>query len=148
MLNKIVCLILLFLEFSHIDYLAHAYRRMDSLAGVVISDKEYPGRAAYALLDKALSEFSQANPAANKPVKFEPLKEYLVKYQDPSKTDQIMRVQQELDDTKVILHKTIESVLQRGEKLDSLVERSETLSGQSKMFYKTAKKNNSCCALM
>lgn len=37
-------------------------------------------------------------------------------------------------------HKTIESVLERGEKLDSLVDRSNALSAQSKMFYKTAKK--------
>jgi hypothetical protein len=37
-------------------------------------------------------------------------------------------------------HKTIESVLQRGEKLDNLVERSNALSMQSKAFYKTAKK--------
>lgn len=68
-----------------------------------------------------------------------------------------MRVQQELDETKIVLvspavsslfdwydgvlqHKTIESVLQRGEKLDNLVERSNALSSQSKMFYKTAKK--------
>jgi len=40
----------------------------------------------------------------------------------------------------MIQHKTIESVLQRGEKLDNLVERSNALSTQSKMFYKTAKK--------
>ena len=70
-----------------------------------------------------------------------------------------MRVQQELDETKIVLvrfkfrprlmasskdkviqHKTIESVLQRGEKLDNLVDRSNALSAQSKMFYKTAKK--------
>jgi len=51
-----------------------------------------------------------------------------------------MRVQQELDETKVVLHKTIESVLQRGEKLDQLVERSDALNAQSKLFYKTAKK--------
>ena len=55
-----------------------------------------------------------------------------------------MRVQQELDETKVVMHKTIESVLERGEKLDNLVERSNALSAQSKMFYKTAKKQNSC----
>jgi synaptobrevin family protein YKT6 len=30
--------------------------------------------------------------------------------------------------------------LERGEKLDNLVERSNALSAQSKMFYKTAKK--------
>jgi hypothetical protein len=51
-----------------------------------------------------------------------------------------MKVQQELGETKVVLHKTIESVLQRGEKLDQLVERSDALSMQSRMFYKTAKK--------
>lgn len=37
-------------------------------------------------------------------------------------------------------HKTIESVLQRGEKINDLVDRSNALSMQSKMFYKTAKK--------
>jgi Synaptobrevin len=51
-----------------------------------------------------------------------------------------MKVQAELDETKIVLHKTIESVLQRGEKLDSLVERSDALSSQSRLFYKTAKK--------
>jgi len=43
-------------------------------------------------------------------------------------------------DGMILQHKTIESVLQRGEKLDNLVERSNALSMQSKAFYKTAKK--------
>jgi len=47
-----------------------------------------------------------------------------------------------------VLHKTIESVLERGEKLDSLVARSDELSSQSKMFYQSAKKQNSCCIVM
>ena len=51
-----------------------------------------------------------------------------------------MKVQAELDETKIVLHKTIESVLQRGEKLDNLVERSDALSAQSRLFYKSAKK--------
>lgn len=34
----------------------------------------------------------------------------------------------------------MESVLQRGERLENLVERSDRLSAQSKLFYKTAKK--------
>jgi len=51
-----------------------------------------------------------------------------------------MRVQAELDETKIVLHKTIESVLDRGQKLDDLVEKSDALSAQSKMFYRTAKK--------
>lgn len=67
---------------------------------------------------------------------FPPLKEYIVKYQDPQQADSIMKIQKELDETKIVLHKTIESVLERGEKIDSLVEKSDGLSAQSKMFYK------------
>lgn len=44
-------------------------------------------------------------------------------------------------------HNTLEAVLQRGEKLDDLVSKSEGLSVQSKAFYKTARKTNSCCSL-
>lgn len=43
-------------------------------------------------------------------------------------------------------HNTIEAVLERGEKLDDLVSKSEMLSLQSKTFYKTARKTNSCCS--
>ena len=43
-----------------------------------------------------------------------------------------MKIQKELDETKIVLHKTIESVLERGEKIDSLVAKSNDLSGQSK----------------
>ena len=46
-----------------------------------------------------------------------------------------MKIQKELDETKITLHKTIESVLERNVKLDDLVNKSEGLSSQSKMFY-------------
>lgn len=66
-----------------------------------------------------------------------------------------MRIQKELDEvclvvclfivdrctdfllqTKITLHKTIEKVLERGEKIDDLVQKSDGLSAQSKMFYR------------
>jgi synaptobrevin homolog YKT6 len=59
-------------------------------------------------------------------------------YQDPAAADE----------TKVILHKTIESVLERGQRLDDLVAKSEDLSMASQMFYKQARKTNSCCTIM
>jgi len=76
---------------------------------------------------------------------FPAMDEYLQKYQDPSAADKITKIQNDLDETTQILHKTIDSVLERGVKLDNLVERSNDLSAQSKMFYKQAKKTNSCC---
>lgn len=47
----------------------------------------------------------------------------------------------------IFQHNTIEAVLERGEKLDDLVAKSEGLSMQSKAFYKTAKKTNACCRM-
>ncbi|KAG6878461.1 palmitoyltransferase [Termitomyces sp. T159_Od127] len=128
------------------NYTAHVYNRggAEQLAAVIITDQEYPVRPAFSLLTKLLDEFtaqipqsSFANPAT---INFPSINTYIQKYQDPRQADTIMRVQQELDETKIVLHKTIESVLQRGEKLDNLVDRSNALSAQSKMFYKTAKK--------
>lgn len=60
----------------------------------------------------------------------------------------IAAVQKELDETMVVMHKTIDSVLQRGETLDSLVAKSDELSYMSKGFYKQAKQQNSCCVVM
>lgn len=52
------------------------------------------------------------------------------------------------DETKIVLHQTIDSVLRRGEKLDALVDKSNDLSLASQMFYKQARKTNSCCRFM
>ena len=70
-------------------------------------------------------------------------------YQDPAQADALCRVQKELDETKVVLHQTLEGLLNRGEKLDDLVSRSDMLSQSSKAFYTTARKTNSwCCTIM
>ncbi|KAG9311347.1 snare-like protein [Chiua virens] len=136
------------------DHVAHVFNRggAEQLAAIVITDQEYPVRPAFSLLTKLLEDFiakvpqsAFSNPSA---VSFPDIQTYIVKYQDPRQADTLMRVQQELDETKIVLHKTIESVLERGEKLDSLVDRSNALSAQTKMFYKTAKKQNSCCVVM
>ena len=91
------------------------------------------------------------------------LKEILARWQDPKSADSIMKVQNELDETKQIVSETLEKILDRGQKLDDLVRylisrincskssssRSNELSEQSKAFYKTAKKTNSwCCSIM
>jgi len=68
--------------------------------------------------------------------------------QDPAQADKLTRIQRDLDETKVVLHKTIESMLERGEKLEALVDKSSDLSMASQMFYKQARKTNSCCKLM
>ena len=96
---------------------------------------------AHQLLSKVVDEFLSAHPRSSfksdppPALPFPQLKEYIVKYQDPAQADSIMKIQRELDETKIELHKTIESLLERGEKIDSLVEKSQGLSAQSKFFY-------------
>jgi synaptobrevin homolog YKT6 len=105
-----------------------------------MSDHEYPALVAHQLLSKVVDEFLSKYPrstfaTSNPTLAFPELKDYIVKYQDPQQADSIMKIQKELDETKIVLHKTIESVLQRGEKIDDLVAKSDGLSAQSKMFY-------------
>jgi len=136
------------------DYLCHVYVRGDSLCTVLISDHEYPQRVAFTLLNKVLDDFTVKYPSFQWPaatensLQFPELSTYLEKYQNPKEADAMTKIQSDLDETKIILHNTIEAVLQRGEKLDDLVEKSEGLSAQSKAFYKTAKKTNSCCIIL
>ncbi|XP_065071425.1 synaptobrevin homolog YKT6-like [Rhopilema esculentum] len=132
------------------EYLCHVFVRNDSLSGVVIADKEYPSRVAFTLIGKLLDEFSAVVPSStwksgNSNFDFQDCEEYLQRFQNPREADPMMRVQSELDETKVIVYNTIEQVLQRGEKLDELVTKSEGLSTSSKAFYTTARKTNSCC---
>ncbi|KAM9697614.1 synaptobrevin homolog YKT6 isoform 1-T1 [Dama dama] len=136
------------------EYLCHVYVRNDSLAGVVIADSEYPSRVAFTLLEKVLDEFSKQVDRINWPtgspdtIQYTGLDSHLSRYQNPREADPMTKVQAELDETKIILHNTMESLLERGEKLDDLVSKSEVLGIQSKAFYKTARKQNSCCAIM
>ena len=74
---------------------------------MIITDHEYPVRPAFSLLTKLLDDFtakipqtSFGNPSA---ISFPEINNYLQKYQDPRQADAIMRVQQELDETKIVL---------------------------------------------
>lgn len=140
------------------DYMCHCYTRQDSLAGVILTDKEYPSRVVYTLISKLLEEYATKHPnwlehqqiaTPNTSENFPALPNWLAKYQDPQQADSLSRVQKELDETKIVLHQTLEGLLNRGEKLDDLVNRSDMLSESSKAFYTTAKKTNSwCCTIM
>ena len=111
------------------SYVAHVHSRpaSDGICGVLVSDTEYPTRVAFSLLNKTLDEFvikipkskyeSQVNRittgGATQPAKgegvlnaqhdFPQAQEYLTRYQDPRQADTIMKVQQELDETKIVL---------------------------------------------
>uniref|UniRef100_A0A6T5VLC8 V-SNARE coiled-coil homology domain-containing protein n=1 Tax=Leptocylindrus aporus TaxID=1398097 RepID=A0A6T5VLC8_9STRA len=139
---------------THESYIVHCYVRGDGLAGTVTSDLEYPARVAFVMLTQMLDDFVQQfgdswkRETRPESMTFPKMEEYLEKFQNPAEADKLSKIQKDLDETTEILHQTIDSVLERGVKLDALVERSDDLSRQSKMFYKQAKKTNSCCIIM
>lgn len=91
------------------EYMCHVYVRADNLAGVVISDHEYPSRVSHTLITKILDEFSEKVPKTSWPtlqerdVAFPQLHTYLTKYQNPREADAMTKIQEDLDETKIIL---------------------------------------------
>lgn len=134
------------------EYRLRCFVRPDNLAGVCVTDQEYEDRVSFTMLSKILEEFSQTvHPSTwptlqEKDCDFKRLPELLKKWQNPREADALMRVQDEVEETKVVLHNTMQSVLERGERLDDLITASENLSDQSKMFYTQARKMNKCCS--
>jgi synaptobrevin family protein YKT6 len=90
------------------EHVVHAYTNLAGLACVIIGDKEYPPRVAFALINRVLEEFTSAFSrdvwlTTSGKLDYPQLKDMLAKYQNPHEADPIMRVQKELDETKIVL---------------------------------------------
>lgn len=135
------------------EYMCHVFVRADSLIGVCLSDQEYPKMVAHKLLTKVLDDFTLTVPrdqwtGGTEVAGFTgSLEIYIKKYMDPCQVDPMMKMEKDLDETKIILHRSIEAVLERDEKLHDLVAKSDELSEGSKMFYKTVPKQGCCSSL-
>ncbi|XP_071729596.1 VAMP-like protein YKT61 [Rutidosis leptorrhynchoides] len=145
--------IFIFISFRFLYYKVHSYNR-NGLCVVGFMDDHYPVRSAFSVLNKVIDEYQKCFGDSWRTIQADTtqpwpyLNDALTKFQDPGEADKLLKIQRELDETKIILHKTIDSVLERGEKLDSLVEKSSDLSAASQMFYKQAKKTNQCCTIL
>lgn len=100
----------------------------------MVTDNEYPVSVAYEILMKLCDEPSL-------------LSTVLENCQDPRAMSPLYRLQQNLGDTLVIMHENVDKMLERGEDIARLVEKSERLSATSKTFYKVARTHNRCCVI-
>jgi len=141
---------------KHQGFLCHMYVSPFGVTAVCFADEEYPPRVAFGYLSRLCEVFAESTggklPPANEDncaSSFQTAHtKLLVQFQDPTQADQLTRIMNELEQTKLVLHETIEAALERGQKIDDLIVKSNDLSGSSKMFYKTAKKQNQCCTFM
>ena len=69
-------------------------------------------------------------------------------YDKVEEVDKITQINNDLEETKQVLITSIEKMLERGEKIEDLVEKSEYLSNSSKTFAIKAKKLNRCCIIL
>ncbi|KAL6070396.1 palmitoyltransferase [Balamuthia mandrillaris] len=133
------------------DYVCHCFVSGDRLASAIITDKDYPTRVGLSLAALVMREFNNQHSdnwqGQTHDVQLDTpaLHTLLEKYQKPDEADNILKIQKELDDVKEILHKSMEDLLTRGDKLENIIEKSEDLSASSKQFLWQAKKTNSCC---
>ncbi|KAF2828892.1 snare-like protein [Ophiobolus disseminans] len=141
---------------KELDVMLHIHSRKEGICVISITDKVYPDRVALALCRKVAEEFTYKFPrtayesakVGSPQLSYPELATYLEKYQNPEEADNIAKIQKELDQTTQVMREAMESLLERGEKIDNLVSKSDNLSQQSKMFYTQAKKQNSCCTVM
>ena len=121
--------------FEHDDVIL-ACHRVGEVVAVLATDLEYPSRISFALLRRVHEDPSDAH-----------LTQIVQQCQDPSTVDALIRMRHQLEETLVIMHENVNKVLARGDSIDALVQKSERLSKQSKLFYKVARKHNRCCQI-
>lgn len=73
------------------------------------------------------------------------IEKLMEEYQDPSSKHTLLQIQNEVEETKGALSKTLMAVLERNDKLEDLVAKSEHLCYETKLLFKSAKKKNRCC---
>ena len=136
--------------------ICYAISQVEKIGCTIICDEEYPKRIAIELLIKIVDNFKDFlakekidlnSIEKDTDVKFDYLKNTIIEWQDPSKKDNIMILQDHLIELNNIMKQNLNELLKRGENLENLMEKSEDLKASSVNFYIYAKKTNRCCKL-
>jgi len=120
------------------------------LAIAFITDINYPSKYIRRLALYILEEFNTVYPEVPPDVVTFPfLKKKIYECQDPSKIDVMSQIEHDTEETRNIMVKSIEDLLQNGEKIEELVQKSDDLATTSKLFFKKSKKlNRWCCQIL
>lgn len=135
-------------------YMGWSFIDNENMGCVIITDLDYDKRVAHIVMKKAMDMYKGENEnwdwqtrredisRSNKCVYINGL---ILDYQHPKEKDTILKINKGLDDTKETLHQSIDKMLERGEKIDVLIQKSQDLSFRSKKFLKKSKDMNSWC---
>ena len=102
----------------------------DTTVYIAITSKSYPARVAFKLLDSLTS-----TSVVSKKI----LQSKMTEYCNPSEHDKITKVNNEVENVRIIMSENISSVLSNTEALESVEEKSLKLNEQAKVFRSTGK---------
>ena len=133
------------------DYVCFADIRPEGICISFVTHKEYPTRIALQLSSKIYEEWKKLGvnmgevKESYKLYNFPSASNIIQDFDNPQNKDKIMKIQILVEETKKVITKNIVDLLARGEKIETLVARSEELSSITKTFFTDAKKLNKCC---
>ena len=134
------------------DFVCHVMVKGNKLALAMVTSKNYPRRVAFEVMQDLAKKWEEVHPnwpeyamqRVDKQMEFPYMVKVCKSYEDPAKSDNILKIQNQLEDTKDIMLQNIESILARGESINELVEKTDDLEASSKIFFNNADKLNSC----
>lgn len=116
------------------------YRVENEIIYLCMADKDAQHRIAFAFLDEVMKRFKEKFSTDGRKYPFvkdlskdtcskfnATMSEQLKIYNDPN-TDKLRKVRQQVEDVKVVMLENIDSVLQRGDKIDTLVDKTNELN--------------------
>mmetsp|Transcript_20280 Transcript_20280/g.49790 ORF Transcript_20280/g.49790 Transcript_20280/m.49790 type:complete len:234 (-) Transcript_20280:297-998(-) len=128
-------------SYAYDDYLFHIATQ-DGLIFLTMTTTSFERRVAFAFLDDIreafMAKFSGAIESAvayemNKP--FEPvLKDKMVFYTSNPKADKLRHIKEEVTEVRQVMVENIERILDRGDKIELLVDKAEDLNEQATKF--------------
>lgn len=153
-----------------LEFVCHCMVKANKLAVAMVTNRDYPRRIAFEVMQDVAKKWEEIHPnwastGVDQNIQFPHMEKVCKSYEDPRKSDNILKIQNQLDETKDIMiqvrfrfcevvffclskscpfHQNIESILARGESIQDLVDKTDDLESSSKVFFNNADKLNSC----
>lgn len=131
-------------------YICHINITSEGLSGVLISDELYPTRVAYECLYNYIKQFLDKGlpwKSIITDINYNFLPEYIKTIQQPNNVDKLIKIREELEETREIIISNIDELLNRNDKLNDLEQRTERLLIETKHFKDSTESLNRCCII-
>jgi synaptobrevin homolog YKT6 len=126
----------------HKEHFCHVIIKQDQLAIAICTDKDYPQQVVNSLMLKCLDIFLNSHGDKWQTITSDTDLPTI----QLAEADPLLRINRDLKDTRDILIKSIDQLLEREEKLTDVLDKAERLSFQSRLFMQTA--DDRCCRLL